>query len=613
MGGRTKSLVLMVLAVFVFSVIPTGRYAHAEPEYVLSGTFKNESGTPLPNYYLSIKNADSSFNEFAETDENGAWSATVFADTYRIMINGGAGNGIGVGPRISGLYCDGVVVTADMTLDLVLPTKSLTVTVEDQNGQPFPNAYISTGGFGTQSLPFALYTGGNAVDPYYDWYANQYTNALGQATLPVLPTNDLMVSVSPVGLPAQRFTINVTENTSTTATVLVSNTVSGTLKDSNNNALAGYAIGLINAAHTVQNFFTTDDLGAFSLQVPSDIYDLTINAGNVNSGYAPKVTDLNIRNITVSENMTLDLVMPVRQLTVTVLDGSGNPVTHADVVADAPSGATAPFTLYVGGDSTTSELSYQTTRVTNDQGIAMLPVFATTNLPITVYPDDASGLPTKTVSLSVTDDTTTTITYEQTFNYAGTLKDDDNNPLAGYFICLHNSDGSSRKCTTTDALGGYSNNVAPGTYRMEIYGGNPQSGSAPYISSLTTNNIIVSDNTTTDLVIPLSNLSVSLTDKNNLPVFGATIYLDTEAAHVTAFRLNPSLELVDSMIMGSSTRQTDANGEAIVPFFRSRRTMVTITPRTGTNLNTKTQNVNLQNDATLTIKYKKAQTPATKR
>ena len=80
----------------------------------------------------------------------------------------------------------------------------------------------------------------------------------------------------------------------------------------------------------------TDNLGTYSFSAASGDYSLSVNGYAPSTAAAPRRYSLNSQSFSLSDDMTVDIALPVKEVVVHVQDPSGNPVAGVGVRTNNP-------------------------------------------------------------------------------------------------------------------------------------------------------------------------------------------------------------------------------------------------------------------------------------
>ncbi len=204
---------------------------------------------------------------------------------------------------------------------------------------------------------------------------------------------------------------------------------------------------------------TTDDSGNFSIDVPPGEYSLEVISGlfivppNVPSSYQLAASG----TINLTGDTSMDITLNEVYLTGKVQNSTGTPVPNVQLFI---SGSTS-FGSFSGTFS-----SFSTSDASGNFAAVVFP----SSLDIEATPPDA--LPytkTKVTGLSVTSDTSRTITLNNAINFSGMLLDRDGDPVPNQTVHLEKADFTNSG--NTNEAGSFSFKVVPGSYSLKITNG----------------------------------------------------------------------------------------------------------------------------------------------
>jgi hypothetical protein len=353
---------------------PTALTVQLPQSYTVQYRFLDSNGT-----VLSAANANLS----PAPDVNGYYSEQVQAGTETASVSYSRKQGSTLALPDNFTYAALLSVAGNMTVDITIPSTTLTIHVEDSNNDPVGGATVTAsepwGGppfwsVGTCTVPEGLSYSlcGITPDPSTATDVNGNNPALtdpnGNVTLYILATDAYFagsVSVSPpagASLVAASTTISADVEAPTTLTVQLppSYTVQYRFLDSNGTVLT--------AANANLNP-TPDANGYFTEQVPAGSESASVSYSRIaNSTLALPDNFTYQALLNVTGNMTVDLTIPSTTLTVNVVDPNGVPVAGAEVTVSEPWGG-PPF-WSVGTCTVPEGLSYSLCGITPDPSTA---------------------------------------------------------------------------------------------------------------------------------------------------------------------------------------------------------------------------------------------------
>ncbi|MGH3129877.1 MAG: carboxypeptidase regulatory-like domain-containing protein, partial [Gaiellaceae bacterium] len=240
-------------------------------------------------------------------------------------------------------------------------------------------------------------------------------------------------------------------------------TLHGRVLDRDGNGVPGQTVSLSPSGGSV----TTDALGGYAFEVAPGTYQVTVRGiGNGAALNVPQNYQLQTHSpaLSLTQDTVLDLPLPVHRVDVHVQDAAGNPVAGVDIAASILGGSFCCSNITVAGFTFETAWSYYGSPMTDASGDALLWLFrgpSGGSFPynFTASPPAGSLFKPTTVAATVTGDTLVTITLTESVTLSGRVLDRDGNGVPGQTVSLSPSGGS----VTTDALGGYAFEVAPGT------------------------------------------------------------------------------------------------------------------------------------------------------
>ncbi len=250
---------------------------------------------------------------------------------------------------------------------------------------------------------------------------------------------------------------------------------------------------------------STDDSGAFTVSARSDL-QLEISGALSPAGFFQARLAFD-----PTQSAPLEIVIPIFNLTGTVLDPTGAPMATvsvtsppcSNIISDELSG-----TFCINGTQTDSNGHFHFTTLPGD---AVLQIFGDLGLYVTE---------------SVTGDTDVVLQVPPLQNLSGRITDRDGNGVPGHRLCLvHDgcvSKFCSQSCATSDGSGAYTLDVSAGTYDAQLFSPSPFQ-SSPLGFYVLTSTISLSQPTELDLTFPNrivtgTVLNVDGTPAPNVPV-----------------------------------------------------------------------------------------------
>jgi len=361
-------------------------------------------------------------------------------------------------------------------------------------------------------------------------------------------------------------TINATFSSQT-------NTLSGTLTDSNNTPLAGVTVKIFKGSSQYQT--TTDASGNYSLSAPAGYYYLYLT-GSMTGIPNFTLTQSNTSSLNLlSGNLSLNLSIKLATMTVTAYNNAGQQDYGGSpsVSARATSGITS---LYPGDPGTTisvvnstgfSTFSSATGTITTIVGAT----YAASGLESTsnttsvcksisggsgVY--DCLRLPL-TVSGNVTFDLPNTSPTTRTFS--GTLTDSSGAPIVGAGVTLIKY-GDSSTTASTDSSGNFTISAMPKKYYLKITGPSGNNNMLSYVLTQSSTNPsidLTADSKTQNLQVQTATLTVTANDASGNPNYFTTVNAMTTTGSTTLYTGDPG-ETLSITSTGFSTSPSSVTG-----------------------------------------------------
>ncbi len=532
-----KTLSALVLA-FVLLVFLNSA-AGAQTSISLTGQITNDLGERLPGLRLALEGP--TFYQ-ATTDADGRYTFSVPAGNYRFRIDGPKSYDSSVhAPPVYNLETQWFDVLQNSTLDLRLPFKKLSVHVQDSQGTAVANVFMAADGGYTSNLAIGsllptgtLFASGNS---YYAGSLNGIvTNANGDVDFWLLPTATdptscgswgcgyFITAQPPAGSQLALTSLSdvtLTQDSSATITLQPGVSLSGRVTDAQGNPLSGLLVTLRGYSPPTGAALSTDANGRYGFSVSPGTYSLKVDKNwDLSKPYDSWNFHLTSDPFEITQNMTLDLA-PFRRVNVHVVDANGQPVAGAGLAASGGGSMTIGGVSFSGSGYYSYDPSlYVNSVVTDASGNATLSLLPGGNT-LTAYPPAGSGLPSKSLSVNITDDTSLTIRLSTWVVLSGRITDAAGNGLPNQSVDL---DGV---VSQTDSSGYYTISRDPGSYPLSIQGGVPV-GSPLHASQsyyLKSGWFAVTQDMTIDLKLPFQRVNVHVVDANDQPVAGA--YLRT--------------------------------------------------------------------------------------
>lgn len=309
---------------------------------------------------------------------------------------------------------DAFAVSQDMTLDLALPLKRVTVHVQDATNAAVPNATLMT------SCPPALRVSlGTSITGFANcFYNSAVTNGSGDATLWLFSATAATVGYTftatpPAGsiyIATTKSAVEVTADTTVTITLVRPFVISGRVVDGLGNGLPGQTVKVQDGNSSA----TTDATGHYSVQVTPGSHALLLSGDNSSLTLnIPQMYNVPIDAFTVSQDMTLDLALPLKQVSVHVQDANGVSVPNTTITTSCP----PALHISLGANITGFANCLYNTVATNGTGDVTLWLFpattATVGYTFTATPPAGSDHPvTSLAGVTLATDTSLTIVLQ---------------------------------------------------------------------------------------------------------------------------------------------------------------------------------------------------------
>ena len=262
---------------------------------------------------------------------------------------------------------------------------------------------------------------------------------------------------------------------------------------------------------------TTDSSGNYSISASSGTYDLHISGGNTSLSI-PQSYQLIAYNYFLTQNTNLDITVPAKKVIVHVQDATGNPISDATLSTNDAYSANG---LTISGTVTNAYGDSSFMSTTDGLGNATLWLLPNYSFPYTITaipPSGSSYSPFVLNNISITNDTSLTITLQKTVILSGHVYDPLGNPVANQQVYLQSGSSIVLK-SLTDNFGNYSLQVSSGTYDLHVSGGTSGNSLAiPQGYQLVAFGYSLTQNTVLDITIPAKRVDVHVQDTPGNPV-----------------------------------------------------------------------------------------------
>jgi len=314
---------------------------------LLSGQLLDAQNNVVPNANVYLTPAGTGNSIQHMTDSAGQYSFQVTPGDYILNLNiTNWGNVTPPNtPAILGLGTPApITLTESRVLNLILPLKRVSVHVQDPLGIPVQNVGLTTNNSYNPALEIGGVTfEGNSYYPY-SW-PPVYTDSNGAAYLWLLPSGPYGKYVITAAPPPENlyaitsvYDVEVINDMSLTIVLTEPVSLSGQLLDAQNNVVPNANVYLTPAGtgNSIQHM--TDSAGQYSFQVAPGDYILNLNItnwGNVTPPNTPAILGLGTpAPITLTESRVLNLILPLKRVSVHVQDPLGSPVQNVGLTTN---------------------------------------------------------------------------------------------------------------------------------------------------------------------------------------------------------------------------------------------------------------------------------------
>jgi len=354
------------------------------PPVSFSGTLRDSGGQPAVNQTITICNGYYCWDNWHQTttDTNGYFSMSGIAPgSYSLYISGGGGT-LPDSYSVSG----GIDLSVDTAQDLSLPPAAqLTITVKDPASQAVPNTTVYTY---TGWVSFELYPGGGA-SASADNGASGLTDGNGTIQFRLFDGSSVSAYAYPPngsGLNSGSGVTTMSGDTPLEIDLAWLVSFSGVLADSAGTALPNQTVCLTYDWYCA----STDNLGTFSVTgVPPGAYQIYVRGGG---GALPDSFYLYGPTVNLTADRVQNLSLPLITLTVTVVGPQG---VIPGVQVSVPWWGSVTTDLFAGGPFSGG---LAVTRTTDANGIARLPLIASSTVQLTATPPAGSAFLPSTLS-----------------------------------------------------------------------------------------------------------------------------------------------------------------------------------------------------------------------
>ncbi|HSW96881.1 MAG TPA: carboxypeptidase regulatory-like domain-containing protein [Candidatus Saccharimonadales bacterium] len=506
----------------------------------LSGYLYDALHNPLVGQDVQLTQNSLSVKEI-NTDSAGHYSMQVAPGTYGISLTAhNAYDGSSTSLDTPDFYFavgSTFSLTESKIYDFTLPFKKVVFHVQDGINAPVSGVKISTINNSAANYNLSL---GNNITAYVQSNYNSsltQTDQDGNAALwlfPNEPSHPYSFNVTPSGESNYTNTtlpnVTITDDTTESVTLQTPVVISGYIYDALHNPLVGQDIQLIQNALSVAEM-NTDAAGHYSLQVAPGVYGISINAHNTYNGSStsldtPDYYFIVASTFSLTENKIFDFTLPFKKITFHIQDAMNIPVS--DVRISTVNNSAANYNLLLDNNLTGySQSNYNSSRVQTDQDgnatLWLLPNASSSSYSFNATPSDGSGyIMTNLSNITITDDATETINLQSPVTLSGHIYDALHNPLVGQDIQLTKNSLAAAE-VTTDALGYYSLQVAPGVYGISINAHNTYNGSRTSLDTpdyyfIDGSTFSLTENKIYDFTLPFKKIIFHIQNGSNEPV-----------------------------------------------------------------------------------------------
>ena len=301
----------------------------------ISGTLYDTSGNTLSGVTVQLRDSDGNDITQMNTDGAGEFSFEQPNGSYRLNIFGSYTND--TTPQGYQLSIPVKSYTQSVHSNITLPTKTLSVHVQDGDGNPVSNAKIKTDESVFQT---GLSVGSGITASGSNGYTSNdlNTDVSGNVTVYLYPGSNSynIIATPPDGSGLGQTTHNITigSNESITITLPQSITISGTVHDIEGNTLEGATVQLRNSGNNNIAQDTTNSSGEFSFEQSEGTYKIYI-FGSFTTDTMPQAYNITIPLHAYTDDVNYDdITLPTKTLTIHVQDFYGNSVRNVTLKTD---------------------------------------------------------------------------------------------------------------------------------------------------------------------------------------------------------------------------------------------------------------------------------------
>jgi protocatechuate 3,4-dioxygenase beta subunit len=512
----------------------------------LSGHIFDRNGTAVQNAKVSFQDVSVS----TVTDDRGWYSLTASSGTHTLDITGKNTDQTVALPAYYDATAYNYSITQSALFDITLPTKQVTIHVQDSQANPVSVVGIGAndaGGPGSPSTTRLPLGGGTATVwgvSEYGTAFNRYTpvtDASGNVTLwlfgDAINNRYNFTATPPSGsgfLATPLSNVYVTADTQQAITLQQPVTLTGHIFDKAGHALVNQTVQFTDVNATS----TTDGSGFYSLTAAPGKHTLVISGKNTDTSLnIPGYYKVTANGFALTQSTSLDITIPTKQVVVHIEDAFGNALSGITVTAVDSGGSEAIATtnITVGNITNAWGVSEYGTSVsgtspqTDASGNATLWLFANNSSSpyvVTATPPTGSSYQTMNITnTNIAGDTNLSMTLQEPITIHGQVTDRTGHFVIGATVKL--KDVGVTK--TTDTSGSYSFDTSAGVHTLEIQGTNYSSSpSLPAYYDVVANNVSFTEPTTLNITIPAQQVSIHVQDAAGNPVGGIGISAQDE-------------------------------------------------------------------------------------
>ena len=514
-----------------FALVPAGTA-------VFSGHWLDPLGDPIAGEWVGIAPVGTSNFISQYSGSDGSFAFDVAPGEYDLSLEGYDAHNL---PRYLYVYTRNetpLVLDGNTTMDILLPTRHVTVQVQDPAGNPVENVKIHTNTPGNYHLPLgALEAYG--YSGYPTWRTPEITDSSGSATLWLFPTEEdrtyTFTAIPPDGsgyASTNLYDVTIASDTTVAVTLQSPVTFSGHWLDPLGDPIAGEWVGIapVGTSNFISQYSGSD--GSFAFDVAPGEYDLSLEGYDAHN--LPRYLYVYTRNETplvLDGNTTMDILLPTRHVTVQVQDPAGNPVENVKIHTNTPGN----YHLPLGALEAYGYSGYPTWRnpeITDSSGSATLWLFPTEEdrtYTFTAIPPDGSGYAsTNLYDVTIASDTTVAVTLQSPVTFSGHWLDPLGDPIAGEWVGIAPVGTSNFISQYSGSDGSFAFDVAPGEYDLSLEGYDAHN-LPRYLYVYTRNEtpLVLDGNTTMDILLPTRHVTVQVQDPAGNPVENVKIHTNT--------------------------------------------------------------------------------------